>query len=127
MLVIGRLARVGVAACVLGLFAGGSGDSPAPDTSLIDLNEVRGAMLQPPEVGPTWSPPDEAADPNQMVSICGGTTAAPTAPPGAQVVSAPLEDSGDTGAQTLTQIALVYSAASQAQAGLTALKAVAQA
>ncbi len=127
MLVIGRVARVVVAACALSLFAGCSHDSPAPDTSLIDLNEMRGAMLQAPEVGPTWTAPDSSADPNQLVSICGGPSAAPTVPPGAQVVSAPLEDAGDTGAQTLTQIALVYSDPSQAQAGLTALKAVAQA
>jgi hypothetical protein len=126
MLVIGRVARAALAVCVLGLFAGCSGNDPAPDTSLIDLNEMRGAMLQAQEVGPTWTTPDESADPNQMVSICGGKSKAPTVPPGGQVVSAPLEDTGDTGAQTLTQTALVYGNESQAQAGLAALKAVAQ-
>jgi hypothetical protein len=126
MLVIGRLARVAVAACALGLFAGCSGSDPAPDTSLIDLNEMRGALLQAQEIGPTWTAPDESADPQQMVSICGGTSAAPTVPPGAQVVSSPLEDAGDTGAQTLVQTGLVYGNASQAQAGLAALKAVAE-
>jgi hypothetical protein len=128
MLVIGRLAPVLVAAAVIGLSAGCSGghDDPAPDSSAIDLNEMRGAMLQPQEVGPTWTTPDSSAAPDQMVSICGGTSKTPTAPPGAQIVSAPIEDAGDTGAQTLTQIALVYGNDSQAQAALTALKAVAQ-
>jgi hypothetical protein len=125
MLVIGRVARIALAVSVLGVVAGCSGNDPAPDSSLIDLNEMRGAMLQAQEVGPTWATPDESADPNQMVSICGGTSTAPTVPPGAQVVSAPLEDAGDTGAQTLTQTALVYDNTSQAQAGLAALKAVA--
>jgi len=126
MLVIGRVARVVVAVCMLGLFAGCSDDDPAPDTSLIDLTEMRGAMLQAQEVGPTWTTPDESADPDRMVSLCGGTSAAPTIPPGAQVVSAPLADEGETGAQTLTQTALVYDNASQAQAGLAALRAVAE-
>lgn len=125
MLVIGRLAGAAVAVCALGLFAGCSNDPPAPDDSLIDLNEMRGALLQPQEVGPTWTTPDESADPDQMVSICGGTSKAPTVPPGAQVASAPLEDAGEAGAQTLTQTALVYGNASLAQAGLAALKAVA--
>jgi hypothetical protein len=125
MLVIGRLARVAVAACVVGVVAGGCHDEPAPDNSLIDLNEMRGAMLQAQDVGPTWTTPDESADPNQMVSICGGAAKAPTVPPGAQVVSTPLVDEGETGAQTLTQTALVYDNVSQAQAGLAALTAVA--
>jgi hypothetical protein len=126
MLVIGKAGRVAVALCALALFAGCSDDSnPTPDNSLLDVNEIRGALMQANEVGPTWTPPDQAPDPNQLVSICGGTSKAPTAPPGGQVVAAPLVDEGDTGAQTLDQTAVVYSDPSAAKAGLTALRAVA--
>jgi hypothetical protein len=125
MLVIGKLARVAVAVCALSLFTACSDDNPAPDKSLIDLNEMRGALLQAQDVGPTWTPPDASADPNRLVSVCGGTSTAPPVPPGGQVVSSPLVDEGDTGAQSLTQTALVYGDPSQAEAGLAALKAVA--
>jgi hypothetical protein len=126
MLVIGKVGRVAVALCALALFAGCSDDSnPAPDNTLLDVNEIRGALLQANEVGPTWTPPDQPADPNQLVSICGGTSKAPTAPPGGQVVASPLVDEGDTGAQTLDQTGVVYPDVSAAKAGLTALRAVA--
>jgi hypothetical protein len=125
MLVIGKLARVAVAVCALGLFAACSDDDPAPDNSLIDLNEMRGALLQAQDIGPSWTPPATSADPHQLASICGGTSTAPPVPPGGEVLSSPLVDEGDTGAQTLTQTALVYGDPSQAQAGLVALKAVA--
>jgi hypothetical protein len=126
MLVIGKVGRVAVALCALALFAACSDDAnPAPDKTLLDVNEMRGALLQANEVGPAWAPPDQPADPNQLVSICGGTSKAPTAPPGGQVVAAPLVDQGDTGAQTLDQTAVVYPDVSAAKAGLTALRAVA--
>jgi len=126
MLSIGKVARVAVAVCALAVFAGCSNnDNPAPDKSLLDVNEMRGALMQADEVGTTWTAPNESADPNQLVSICGGTTAPPSAPPGGQVVSAPLVDEGDSGAQTLYQIAIVYGDPSAAKAGLEALRAVA--
>jgi hypothetical protein len=125
MLSIGRVSGAVVALCALGVFAGCSGDDPAPDDSLIGITEMRGALLQAQDVGPTWTTPDDSADPNQLVSICGGTTTPPPAPPGGQVVAGPLVDEGQTGAQTLTQTALVYADPSQARAGLAALRAVA--
>jgi hypothetical protein len=126
MLVIGKAGRVAVALCALALFAGCSDDAdPAPDSSLIDLNEMRGALLQAKDVGDTWLPPDQSADPNQLVSICGGTTKPPTVPPGGEVVASPLVDEGQTGAQALYQTAIVYGDPSAAKAGLTAMRAVA--
>jgi hypothetical protein len=125
----GRVARIAVTTtCVLAAAAGCSGDDdPAPEpTGLISVTTMRGALLQATEIGPTWTAPEQSADPQRLVSICGGTTPAPTVPPGAQVVSAPLVDEGDTGAQTLEQTALVYPDPTTAQAGQAALRAVAE-
>jgi hypothetical protein len=125
MLVIGRVARAAVALCALAVFAACSDPAPAPDNSLIKVTEMRGALLQASDVGPTWVPPDETTDPNQLVSVCGGTATAPPVPPGADVVAVPLADEGNTGAQTLNQTGLVYGDPTGAQAGLAALRAVA--
>jgi hypothetical protein len=126
MLVIARLARVAAALGALAIVAGCSGDpDPAPDTELISVTVMRGALLQAQDIGPTWTPPEASADPNQLVSVCGGTTKAPTVPPGGAVVAAPFADAGNDGAQTLDQTALVFDDPSAAQAGLTALRAVA--
>ncbi|MEU4236787.1 hypothetical protein [Actinoplanes sp. NPDC026619] len=122
-----RTGRVAVTAlCVLAMAAGcSSDDGEKPDNSLISVTVMRGALLQATEVGPTWKAPDESADPNQLISICGGTTAPPQVPPGGSVVAAPLADEGEKGAQTLEQIALVYGDKSGADAALTGLKAIA--
>lgn len=127
MLVIDRLARTAVALLVAAVAAGCSSgdDDPAPDRSLINVNEMRGALLQAAEIGPTWQAPDAAGEAGRLVSICGGTTTAPPAPPGATVVTAPFVDEGDAGAQTLEQTALIYADRSGAEAGSAALRAVA--
>jgi hypothetical protein len=126
MLVMGRLARVAVALLALGAFAGCSDDKDtAPDQTLLDVNEMRGALLQAKDIGPTWAAPETDDDPNKLVSICGGTTAPPPAPPGGTAVAAPFVDEGDQGAQSLYQTALVYPSASAAQAALTGLKTLA--
>jgi hypothetical protein len=128
MLVTGRAALV--AACLLALAAGcgSGGDDPVPQpTATLDVTTMRGALLQAAEIGPTWvaPEPETGADPQQLVSICGGSTTAPTAPPGAQVVAAPFVDEGEKGAQTLDQTALVYPDGTAAQAAQVALRAVA--
>jgi hypothetical protein len=126
MLVIGRAARVAVAVFALAAFAGcSSDDDTAPDKTLLDVNEMRGALLQAADIGPTWVAPDDADDPTKLVSVCGGTTAAPPAPPGGTVVTAPFVDEGDKGAQSLNQIAVVYPSPSAAQAALTGLRTLA--
>jgi hypothetical protein len=127
MLVIDRLARTAVALLVAAVAAGCSSgdDDPAPDRSLINVNEMRGALLQAAEIGPTWQAPDAAGEAGRLVSICGGTSTAPPAPPGATVVTAPFVDEGDAGAQTLEQTALIYADRSGAEAGSAALRAVA--
>ena len=128
MLLIGKVLRVVVAGCAIAAFAGCSGDDspdPAPDGGLVDVTTMRGALLQAADIGPTWAVPQDPADPNRLVSICGGTTTAPAVPPGGDVVASPLADEGSKGAQTLYQTALVYGDATQAQAGLAALRAVA--
>ena len=113
------LAAAGVAGC------SSSGDpAPAP-TGTVDVTTMRGALLQANEIGPTWAAPDASADPNQMVSICGGTSTPPAAPSGATVVAAPFADSGEKGAQTLDQTALVFPDAKAATAAQQALRAVA--
>jgi hypothetical protein len=130
MFVTGRavLAAVGVPLLAAVLTAGCSSksDDPAP-TGTIDITTMRGALLQATDIGPTWAAPDDTAttDPNQLVSICGGTSTAPTAPPGAQVLDSPFSDEGDNGAQTLDQMALVYADSTAAKAAQTALRAVA--
>src|SRR5689334_13941035 len=127
MLVIDRFARAVVAVLVAAAVAGCSSgdDDPAPDRALINVNEMRGALLQAAEIGPTWQAPDAAADPDRLVRICGGASTAPPVPPGATVVTAPFVDAGDAGAQTLEQTALVYADPSGARAGSAALRAVA--
>ncbi|MEV6304753.1 hypothetical protein AB0M02_35450 [Actinoplanes sp. NPDC051861] len=120
-----RVALVAAAACLATLVAGCDSDESEPDAGLITLTTMRGAFLQAGEVGPTWKAPEESADPQQMVSFCGGTSTAPQVPPGADVVSSPLADEGSKGAQTLHQTALVYGDAASAASGQALLKAVA--
>ncbi|HEU4347514.1 MAG TPA: hypothetical protein VFR35_06970 [Actinoplanes sp.] len=129
MLDLGRAARVVAVAVCAAALAGAcrsSGDPPdPPDGGLITATTMRGAMLQPAEIGPTWQPPAGSSDPDRLVPFCGGPATPPPVPPGAEVVASPLVDEGTDGAQTLTQTALVYPDASGATAGLAALRALA--
>jgi hypothetical protein len=129
MLEIGRAARAAaVAVCAAAVAAGCSGSDDAPDPpdgGTITVTTMRGALLRAEEIGPTWKPPAASPDPGRLVAFCGGTATAPPVPPGAEVVSQPLVDEGNEGAQTLTQTALVYPDRTAAQAGLAALRAVA--
>ena len=130
MFATARAARIAVTAlCDLAVTAACSDsdddNNKQPDDRIISATTMRGALLQAAEVGPTWSAPDESADPNQLVSICGGTTAPPAVPPGGQVIASPLVDEGEKGAQTLEQIALVYGNKSGADAALAGLRGVA--
>jgi len=131
MLVNGRLVRAATAAvCAAVVAAGcssGNDGSPKPATGSIDAAKMRAALLQAKDIGPTWAAPDASAAPPQLVSICGGENGAPTIPGSPQVVTAPLVDEGNTGAQALTQTALVYADAASAQAGQVAFKVVADA
>ncbi|HWS33946.1 MAG TPA: hypothetical protein VN408_14535 [Actinoplanes sp.] len=114
------------AACALVLAAGcSSSDDSGPDGGLVSLTTMRGAFLQPAEIGPSWVAPEESAAPTRLVSFCGGTAAAPEIPPGAEIVSLNAADEGEKGAQTLQQSALVYPDAAGAEAGLTLLRTVA--
>jgi hypothetical protein len=129
MLVIGKVARTAAAAlCAAAVAAGcsSSDDAPEPpDGGLIDATTMRGALLQAADIGPTWKPPAASADPQRLVPFCGGDATAPPVPPGADVLTVPLVDEGTKGAQTLHQAALIYPDPSAAQAGLAALRAVA--
>ncbi|GAA0495597.1 hypothetical protein Ade02nite_18400 [Paractinoplanes deccanensis] len=129
MFVTGRVARTAAAVLCALLVAGAcsSGDDdPAPEpTGLIAATTMRGALLQAADIGPTWQPPAQSPDPNQLVSICGGTSTPPPVPPGGEVVAASFVDEGEKGAQTLDQTALVYGDPSAAQAAQAALRAVA--
>jgi hypothetical protein len=125
MLVIGRvLTALGAAALLAGCSAG-DGGKPAPGS--IDVATMRSSLLQGKDIGPTWAAPDASTVPPQLVSICGATNPAPAVPGSPQVASVPLVDQGTTGAQSLTQTALVYDDATAAQAGLAAFKVVADA
>ena len=129
MLEIGRVARaaaVTVCAAALAAGCGGSDDAPEPpDGGQVTVTTMRGALLRAEEIGPTWKSPAASADPGRLVAFCAGAATAPPVPPGAEVVSQPLVDEGTRGAQTLHQTALVYPDVSAAQAGLAALRAVA--
>ena len=122
------LFRVAVTAvCALALVTGCSDDEPdpPPEGGLISVTTMRGAFLQPADVGPTWAAPEESAAPTQLVSFCGGTSTPPEVPPGAELISSSLADEGTTGAQTLHQTALVYPDAAGAAAGQALLRVVA--
>jgi hypothetical protein len=129
MFATARAARIAVTAlCALAVTAACSDsddDGKQPGKGLITATTMRGALLQAAEVGPTWSAPEESADPNQLVRLCGGTTAPPTVPPGGTIVTSPLVDEGEKGAQTLEQIALVYGEKTGADAALAGLRGVA--
>lgn len=120
-----RIAGVTAAlVCAAGL-AACSGDPDDSDGATITVTTMRGAFLQPAEIGATWQPPTASADPNQLVALCPGPAAPPPLPPGAEVISAPLADEGQNGAQTLHQTALVYPDEAGAEAGLESLRALA--
>ncbi|GAA2700236.1 hypothetical protein [Actinoplanes palleronii] len=126
MFVTARPRRVAVAAVfALLAVAGCTSDDDKPDAGRIDVTTMRGAFLQAADIGPTWTAPEASADPQQMVSFCGGTVAPPSIPPGADPVSSSFADEGETGAQTLEQLALVYPDEKAAQAGQALLRAVA--
>jgi hypothetical protein len=126
MLVTARPSRLAVAAAfALLAVAGCSSDDDKPDAGRIDATTMRGAFLQAAEIGPTWTAPETSADPQQLVSFCGGSTPAPALPPGAERVSSSFADEGEKGAQTLEQLALVYPDDKAAQAGQALLRAVA--
>ncbi|GIE78185.1 hypothetical protein Aph02nite_41350 [Actinoplanes philippinensis] len=114
------------AACALVMAAGcSSSDEPGPDAGLITVTTMRGAFLQPAEIGPAWAAPEESAAPQTLVSFCGGTSVPPQTPPGAELVYSNAADEGEKGAQTLQQSALVYGDADSATAGLSLLRTVA--
>jgi hypothetical protein len=121
----GRVAVIAV--CALLLAAGCSGDDdPAPQpTGLITATTMRGALLQAADIGPSWGDPEDAPDPAKLVSICGGTSAVPSDPPGAEPVTGSFVDEGEQGAQTLDQTALVYSDGKAATAAQAALRTIA--
>lgn len=129
MFLIGKVSRtVAAAVCAAALAAGcgSSDDAPdPPDGGVISVTTMRGALLQAGDIGPTWGKPSTPADPNLLVPFCAGAATAPPVPPGAEVIAVPLVDEGTTGAQSLHQIALVYPDHTAAQAGLAALRAVA--
>ncbi|MDI6100736.1 hypothetical protein QLQ12_19175 [Actinoplanes sp. NEAU-A12] len=114
------------ATCALVMAAGcSSSDDGGPEEGLITVTTMRGAFLQPADIGPAWAAPQQSADPQQMVSFCGGTSTPPQVPPGAEIVSSAAADEGEKGAQTLQQTALVYADAASAEAGLGLLRTVA--
>jgi hypothetical protein len=126
MFVTARPLRVAVAAAfALVAVAGCTSDDDKPDAGRIDVTTMRGAFLQAADIGPTWTAPESSADPQQMVSFCGGAATPPSIPPGADAVSSSFADEGETGAQTLEQLALVYPDEKAAKAGQALLRAVA--
>ncbi|MEU4620887.1 hypothetical protein AB0G04_13035 [Actinoplanes sp. NPDC023801] len=127
MFVTARPVRAALGAvCALVMAAGCSAsDDSGPDDGLITVTTMRGAFLQPTEIGPAWAAPQQSASPQQMVSFCGGTSAPPQAPPGAELVSSSASDEGEKGAQTLQQTALVFADTASAEAGHALLRAVA--
>jgi hypothetical protein len=127
VLMIGRVLQAVLAGCAVAVIAGCSSADESPDGPAISVTTMRGALLTASDIGPTWSVPPETPSPDQLVSFCGGVTAAPPVPGGPSVVMSLLVDEGSKGAQSLNQIALVYGDAAAAQAGLATLRAVADA
>ncbi len=120
-----RLAFACAAVVLLAGCSSGNDSSPAPGS--LDAAKMRSSLLQGKDIGPTWVAPDASSAPPQLASICGATNPAPAIPGSPQVVTAPLVDQGTTGAQSLTQTALVYDSATAAQAGQVAFRVVADA
>jgi hypothetical protein len=119
-------AALGAACAVVMMVAGcSSSDEPDPDAALISAVTMRGAFLQPAEIGPAWAAPQESAAPASLVSFCGGGSVPPQMPPGAELVTSNAADEGEKGAQTLQQAALVYADAASATAGHALLRTVA--
>jgi hypothetical protein len=108
-----------------------AGDPPTPGPAssgpLLDAATVRAAFLQPADIGPTWRPPAQTPEPNPLVRFCAGEAPVPPVPGSPSTVAVPLVDEGTQGAQTLSQVGLVYADPAAAQAGLAALRAVAEA
>ena len=124
MLVINGIFRAAVVVCATAVLGGCGAGKPDPGPP-ISATTVRGALLQAADVGPTWAEPAEKPAAGLLVSFCGGDTTAPPAPTGATVVTSSIADEGDQGAQSLTQIALVYPDTAAAAAGLKSLRAIA--
>lgn len=120
------LSAAAVMAAAAGLTACSGDDTPEPAPT-VQIATVRGALLQPADVGPTWKTPQEPPPDDQLQSFCGGTTAGPKVPAGATVVAMPILDEGTKGAQTLHQTGLVYPGTAGAAGGLTALRTIAEA
>ncbi|MEV6595540.1 hypothetical protein AB0M36_01595 [Actinoplanes sp. NPDC051346] len=126
MLVLGRMFR-GVVAVLAVVGLAGCSDDPEPDRGDLTVSIMQKALLQGPDVGPTWKAPTESAAPTALVSICGGDTDPAIIPGKPAVVSAPLSDEGTKGVQSLTQYALVYDDIISASTALATLRAVADA
>ncbi|HEX8627298.1 MAG TPA: hypothetical protein VF755_03910 [Catenuloplanes sp.] len=131
MLVGGRIARAVVAACAVAALTGCTSDPPAPTPqpsgATLDVTVLRAALLEPKDVGETWKAPERSGAPVTLVSLCGGDPAVPPVPGRPAVTGSVLVDEGEAGAQSLEQVALAYDGPAAATAGLTALRAVAQA
>lgn len=128
MTLVARVALTAIA--VLGPAAGCTADdTPAPPSGgpVADVTLVRGALLQPADVGRTWTVPSPRPAETALVSLCGAETAAPPVPGSPSVVASPLVDEGTEGAQTLHQFGLVYPDPAAATAGLAALRRAADA
>ncbi|MFI5491330.1 hypothetical protein [Actinoplanes sp. NPDC051859] len=127
MLVPGRMLRGVLAIVAVATFAGCSSDDDEPDGGKLTVSMMQNAFLKPADIGPTWKAPTESAPPTTLVSICGGDTEPAIIPGKPSVTSAPLADEGTEGAQSMTQIALVYDDIISASTALAQLRTVADA
>jgi hypothetical protein len=125
---VGRAALVVAVMMMAGCTATDGAPAPAPSGGPVaDVTLIRGALLQPGDIGQAWAVPSPDPAAPALVSLCGAETTAPPVPGAPTVVASRAVDEGRQGAQTLHQVGLVYADPVAATAALTALRQAADA
>lgn len=124
---IWRVVRAGaVAAVIAAAGVGCTSSDAAPDPApTVSATTMRGALLQPQDIGAVWKASPREPLPNPLPRLCAGESAAPAVLGTPEILSSPLVDEGSAGVQTFDQVALVYADQAGALAAQAALRAVA--
>jgi hypothetical protein len=102
-------------------------DDKKDEGPTITVNAVQAALLQPADLGSTWTPPESSPPPATLPVLCAGDAKRPAIPGTPTTVSASAVDSGEKGAQSFDQFGLVYADSKAATSARNTLQAVAKA